>query len=61
MLLAQGTPPDIGNAAAGLVLTVIIIAVFWRPILRLVLAAFAAVIILTLGFGVMAFMHVIHA
>jgi hypothetical protein len=60
-LLAQGTPQDIKNAEAGLVLAVIIIAAFWRPILRLVLAALAAGILLALGFGVILFIHAAHA
>jgi hypothetical protein len=54
----------IDNVEAGLVLTVIIIAAFWRPILRLVLAALGAGILLALGlgvFGVVAFIHAAHA
>jgi hypothetical protein len=52
------------DAEVGLVLTVIIIAVFWRVILRLVLAALGAGILLALGFGafgVIAFIHAAHA
>jgi len=52
------------NAEVGLVLAVIIIAVFWRAILRLVLAALWAGILLALGFGafgVIAFIHTAHA
>ena len=53
----------IDNVEVGLVLAVIIIAAFWRPILRLVLAALGAGILLALGFGafgVIAFIHTAH-
>jgi hypothetical protein len=52
------------DAEVGLVLTVIMIAVFWRAILRLVLAALGAGILLALGFGVfgvIAFIRAAHA
>lgn len=52
------------DAEVGLVLALIIIAVFWRAILRLVLAALGAGILLALGFGVfgaVAFIHAAHA
>ena len=52
------------DAEVVLVLTVIIIAVFWRVILRLVLAALGAGILLALGFGVfgiIAFIRAAHA
>ena len=54
----------IDNVEVGLVLAVIIFAAFWRPILRLVLAAVGAGILLALGFGVfgaVAFIHAAHA
>jgi len=52
------------EAELGLVLVLIIIAVFWRAILRLVLAALGAGIVLALGFGVfgvIAFIRAAHA
>jgi hypothetical protein len=52
------------DAEFGLVLALIIIAAFWRAILRLVLAALGAGILLALGlgvFGVIAFVHAAHA
>jgi hypothetical protein len=61
MLLAQGIPQDIQNTEVGLILAVIIIAVFWRPLLRLALAALAAGILFALGLAAVAFVHVMHA
>ena len=52
------------DAEAGFLLAVIVIAAFWRPILRLVLAALGAGILLALGLGavgVIAFIHAAHA
>ena len=52
------------DAEVGFLLVLIIIAVFWRAILRLVLAALAAGIVLALGFGVfgvIAFIRAAHA
>jgi hypothetical protein len=51
------------DAEVGFVLALIIIAVFWRAILRLVLAALGAGILLALGFGafgVIAFIRAAH-
>jgi len=48
----------------GFVLALIVIALFWRAILRLVLAALGAGILLALGFGVfgvIAFIRAAHA
>jgi hypothetical protein len=52
------------DAEVGFLLVLIIIAVFWRAILRLVLAALGAGIVLALGlavFGLVEFIHVAHA
>jgi hypothetical protein len=52
------------DAEVCFVLTLIIIALFWRAILRLVLAALGAGILLALGFGVfgvIAFIRAAHA
>jgi len=52
------------DTEAGFVLALIIIMVFWRAILRLLLAALGAGILLALGFGVfgvVAFIHAAHA
>ena len=52
------------DAELGFVLALIIIAVFWRAILRLLLATLGAGILLALGFGafgVVAFIHAAHA
>jgi hypothetical protein len=52
------------DAEIGFVLAMIIIALFWRAILRLVLAALGAGILVALGFGVfgvIAFIRAAHA
>ncbi|HUB38481.1 MAG TPA: hypothetical protein VMA72_06500 [Streptosporangiaceae bacterium] len=52
------------DAELGFLLCLIIIAVFWRAILRLMLAALGAGILLALGFGafgVIAFIRAAHA
>lgn len=52
------------DAEVGFILTLIIIALFWRAILRLVLAALGAGILMALGFGVfgvIAFIRATHA
>jgi hypothetical protein len=49
------------DTEVGLVLAVIIIAAFWRVILRLVLAALGAGILLALGFGAFGVIAFIHA
>jgi hypothetical protein len=54
----------IDTAAVGFLLALIIIALFWRALLRLVLAALGAGILLALGFGVfgvIAFIRAAHA
>ena len=53
----------IDTAEVGFLLALIIIVVFWRVILRLVLAALGAGILLALGlavFGAIEFIHVAH-
>ncbi len=59
MYLAQG-PQDIGNAQVALVLAVIVIAAFWRAVLRLVLAAIVAVVVVAVGYGVITFIAATH-
>lgn len=59
MFLAQG-PQDVQNVEVATVLTVIIVAAFWRTLLRLALAALVAVLIVAVGYGVVAFMHTAH-
>jgi len=52
------------DTQVGFVLALIIIVVFWRAILRVVLAALGAGILLALGFGVfgvIAFIRAAHA
>ena len=52
------------DAEVGFILALIIIALFWRAILRLLLATLGAGILLALGFGVfgvIAFLRAAHA
>jgi hypothetical protein len=49
------------DAEVGFVLALIIIALFWRAILRLVLAALGAGILVALGLGVFGVISLIHA
>jgi len=52
------------DAEVGFLMALIIIAVFWRAILRLVIAALGAGILLALGlavFGAVAFIRAAHA
>jgi hypothetical protein len=61
MHLAQGTISNIGNAKVAIILAVIIIAAFWRAVVRLVLAILGAVILVAVGFGVLELTHALHA
>jgi hypothetical protein len=60
MYLAQG-PHDADNAKVALVLIVIMVAAFWRTIIRLVLAVLAAVVLVAVGYGVIVIIGAIHA
>jgi hypothetical protein len=59
MYLAQG-PQDIRNAEVAVILTVIVVAAFWRIVLRFVIAAIAAVLIVAVAYGLIAFMDAAH-
>jgi hypothetical protein len=59
MYLAQG-PQDIRNAEVAVILTVIVVAAFWRAVLRFVIAAVAAVLIVAVAYGLIAFMDATH-
>lgn len=59
MHLAQG-PQDVQNVEAAMVLAVIIVAAFWRTLLRLALAALVAVVIVAVVYGVVAFTNAAH-
>jgi len=60
MHIPQGTAQNIENVKVAVVLAAIVIAVFWRLVLRLVLAALAAVVLVALGYGVLAFIQAAH-
>ena len=60
MYLAQG-PHDADNAKVALVLIVIMVAAFWRTIIRLVLAVLVAVLLVAVGYGMIAFIAAVHA
>jgi len=59
MYLAQG-PQDIRNAEVAVILTVILVAAFWRAIVRFVIAAIAAVLIVAIAYGLISFMQAAH-
>ena len=59
MYLAQG-PQDVQNAEVAIVVAIIIIAAFWRALLRFMLAALVAVLLVAVGYGVVAFLHAAH-
>jgi hypothetical protein len=60
MYLAQG-PHDANNVKVALVLIVIMVAAFWRTIIRLVLAVLVAVFLVAVGYGMIAFVAAMHA
>jgi len=60
MQLTQGTAEELDNAKVALVLVAIVIAVFWRTVLRLVLAVIAAVVVVLLGLGAFALIQAMH-
>jgi hypothetical protein len=60
MYLAQG-PHDANNVKVALVLIVIMVAAFWRTIIRLVLAVLVAVVLVAVGYGMIAFVAAMHA
>jgi uncharacterized membrane protein len=60
MHVNHATSQDIENAKAALVLTAIVIAVFWRTVLRMVIATIAAGVIVLVGFGVLVILQAIH-
>jgi uncharacterized membrane protein len=60
MHVNQATPQDIENAKAALVLTAIVIAVFWRTVLRMVIATIAAGVIVLVAFGAFVILQAMH-
>jgi hypothetical protein len=60
MYVAQ-LPQDIQHAELAFVLTVIIVAAFWRAILRLVIAMVAAVVVVSVAYVVIALVRATHA
>ncbi len=59
MYLAQG-PPDVHHVEVAMALAVIIVAAFWRTVLRIALAALATVVIVAVVYGVATFMNAAH-
>jgi hypothetical protein len=60
MYLAQG-PQDIQNVEVVMVMAAIVVAAFWRILLRIALAAIVAFVLVAIGYGVVAFMHAAHS
>ena len=61
MHVTQVTAKDIENAKAAWLLTMIVIAVFWRTVLRATLAIIAAVVIVLVGFGAYVLLQAMHS
>jgi predicted RND superfamily exporter protein len=61
MQVTHATAQDIENAKAALALTAIGIAIFWRTILRMVIAIIAAGVIVLVGFGAVVFLQGMHS
>jgi hypothetical protein len=59
MYLAQG-PHDVQNLEVAMVLAVIVVAAFWRILLRLVVAALVAALIVAVVYGTAAIMAAAH-
>jgi hypothetical protein len=60
MQVTHGTAGDIANARVALVLIAIVIAVFWRTVLRILLAVIAAAVLLLVGFGAFVLLQTTH-
>jgi len=61
MLATLGTAQQLDNAHVALVLAAIAVAVFWRTIIRVVLAVLVALLVIVLGFMAVGLMHAVHA
>jgi hypothetical protein len=59
MYLAQGTQ-DVQNLEVAMILAVIVVAAFWRILLRLAVAAIVAVVIVAVVYGAAAFIDAAH-
>jgi hypothetical protein len=57
MLPVGQTAPDFAAAAKMIVLIAVVIVAFWKVVLRLVLALIAIALIVLLGLGAVAVMH----
>ena len=51
MLITHGTIQEVEHAAAALVLIAVGIVIFWRTVLRVLLAVMAVAVIVTVGAG----------
>jgi hypothetical protein len=60
MQVSQPTTQDIENAKAAVVLTAIVIAAFWRTVLRMVIAMIAAGVIVMVGVGAFVLLQAMH-
>jgi hypothetical protein len=61
MLSTQGTAQDLEAARAALVIGAIVIAAFWRTIIRIVVAVLVALVMVLLGFGAIMLVHAMQA
>ncbi len=60
MLAAQGTAQAVENARVALVLIAVGIVVFWRAVLRVLLAIIAVAVVVTVDAGALVLLHGMH-
>lgn len=60
MFATQGTAQEVESARAALVLIAVGIVVFWRVIVRVLLAIIAVAIVVTVGAGVLVLLQSMH-
>ena len=60
MFAIQGTVQEVENARAALVLIAMGIVVFWRVVVRVLLAIIAVAVTVTVGAGVLVLLHGVH-
>lgn len=60
MFAAQGTVQEVENARVAIGVIAVIIVVFWRAVLRLLLAIIVAALVFVVGAGALVLLHSGH-
>ena len=60
MFATHGTVQEVENARAALVLIAMGIVVFWRVVVRVLLAIIAVAVVVTIGAGVLVLLQGVH-